>query len=67
MNLGAAGLAALAGPVLALGGFLAVNVMAFIVLVVLAAIGLRAVFKGRAPGPGHQAPVAAGRATSVSS
>lgn len=50
MNLGAAALAALAGPVLALGGFFAVNAMAFIVLAVLAAIGARAALK-RPPAP----------------
>jgi MFS family permease len=67
MNLGAAFLAALAGPVLAVGGFLAVNVMAFVVLVVLAAVGLRAVFAGGVPGPGTPAPApAAGSAPSVS-
>lgn len=42
MNLGAAALGALAGPVLAFGGFLAVNAMAAIVLVVLVTVGLRA-------------------------
>lgn len=42
MNLGAAVLAALAGPVLALGGFLAVNAMAFAVLLALAGFGIRA-------------------------
>lgn len=66
MNLGAAFLAALAGPVLALGGFLAVNLMATTVLVVLAAIGLRAVVKGGTTGQGHEEPTAAGRAPSVS-
>jgi MFS family permease len=45
MNFGAAALAALAGPVLALGGFLAVNLMAFVVLLALAAIGARAALK----------------------
>jgi predicted MFS family arabinose efflux permease len=45
MNFGAAGLAALAGPLLALGGFLAVNAMAFIVLLVLAGVGARAALK----------------------
>lgn len=66
MNLGAAFLAALAGPVLALGGFLAVNVMAFVVLVVLASIGLRAVLTGGAQGPGRPPPAGADRAPSVS-
>lgn len=67
MNLGAAFLAALAGPVLALGGFLAVNTMAFIVLLVLAAIGLRALFAGGSTGSGHQQPAPAGHASSISS
>jgi MFS family permease len=48
MNLGAAALAALAGPVLAMGGFLAVNVMAFAVLVALAVLGARAAAQRRA-------------------
>ena len=43
MNFGAAGLAALAGPVLALGGFFWVNMMALAVLVVMVFFGLRAV------------------------
>jgi MFS family permease len=55
MNLGAAALAALAGPVLALGGFLAVNAMAFVVLVALAAIGTRAALKRAAAAPNDQA------------
>ena len=42
MNFGAAAMAALAGPVLAAGGFLWVNMMAAAVLVVMAALGLRA-------------------------
>lgn len=43
MNFGAAGLAALAGPVLEFGGFFAVNVMASVVLLlVLLPLGLRA-------------------------
>jgi MFS family permease len=42
MNFGAAALGALAGPVLAFGGFFAVNLMAFLVLAVLAALGVRA-------------------------
>jgi len=50
MNLGAAALAALAGPVLALGGFFGVNVMAFIVLIALGTIGVRAALK-RPPAP----------------
>lgn len=50
MNFGAAGLGALSGPVLALGGFLAVNLMAFCVLAVLALIGCRATLaRGRGP------------------
>jgi MFS family permease len=48
MNFGAAALAALAGPVLAFGGFLAVNAMAFIVLLVLSFLGVRAAFRRRA-------------------
>lgn len=43
MNFGAAGLAALAGPVLALGGFFWVNMMALAVLAVMVFFGLRAV------------------------
>lgn len=43
MNFGAAGLAALAGPVLAVGGFFWVNMMALAVLVVMVFFGLRAV------------------------
>lgn len=42
MNFGAAGMAALAGPVLALGGFLWVNLMALAVLVVMVVFGVRA-------------------------
>jgi MFS family permease len=42
MNFGAAALAALARPVLALGGFVAVNAMAFLVLVALVVVGMRA-------------------------
>ncbi|WP_285728043.1 MFS transporter [Psychromicrobium xiongbiense] len=42
MNLGAAALAALAGPVLAWGGFLAINVLAACVLVPLLVAGVRA-------------------------
>jgi MFS family permease len=42
MNFGAAALAALAGGVLAFGGFLAVNVMAAIILLPLVALGIRA-------------------------
>jgi MFS family permease len=47
MNFGAAALAALAGPVLAWGGFTAVNLMAAVVLAVLAAIGIRAALRAR--------------------
>lgn len=43
MNFGAAGLAALAGPVLAFGGFFAVNIMAACVLVPFVLIGVRAI------------------------
>lgn len=42
MNFGAAALGALAGPVLALGGFFAVNVMAAAVLAILVWAGVRA-------------------------
>ncbi|MBP2412748.1 MFS family permease [Arthrobacter stackebrandtii] len=42
MNFGAAGMAALAGPVLALGGFFWVNMMALAVLVVMVVLGVRA-------------------------
>lgn len=42
MNFGAAGMAALAGPVLAVGGFFWVNMMALAVLVVMIVLGLRA-------------------------
>lgn len=42
MNFGAAALAALAGGVLAFGGFLAVNVMAALILLPLVALGIRA-------------------------
>lgn len=42
MNFGAAGMAALAGPVLALGGFFWVNMMALAVLIAVIALGLRA-------------------------
>ena len=49
MNFGAAALGALAGPVLVYGGFFAVNVMAFLVLVVLAVIGLRALMSRKTP------------------
>lgn len=46
MNFGAAGLAALAGPILEFGGFFAVNVMASVVLfLVLIPLGLRAASK----------------------
>lgn len=42
MNFGAAALAALAGPVLALGGFFAVNVMAACILAPVVVFGIRA-------------------------
>lgn len=42
MNFGAAGMAALAGPVLAIGGFFWVNMMALAVLLVMVAFGVRA-------------------------
>ena len=47
MNFGAAALGALAGPVLALGGFFAVNVMAAVVLAVLVGAGIRAALRRR--------------------
>jgi MFS family permease len=51
MNFGAAALAALAGPVLAFGGFLAVNLMATYILVPLIVLGARAVIRnGRQAG-----------------
>ncbi|MDQ4214022.1 MFS transporter [Microbacterium sp. ASV81] len=59
MSLGAAVLAALAGPVLALGGFVAVNAMAFLVLLVLVGFGGRAITAG-ATMPENDAPVAVG-------
>ena len=43
MNFGAAGMAALAGPILTLGGFLWVNMTALAVLAVMVFFGLRAV------------------------
>lgn len=46
MNLGAAALAALAGPVLAFGGFLAVNVMAACILAPLIVLGVRSLVHG---------------------
>lgn len=45
MNFGAAALGALAGPVLAIGGFIAVNAMAFVVLLALAGLGVRATLR----------------------
>ncbi|POH59425.1 MFS transporter [Arthrobacter glacialis] len=42
MNFGAAGMAALAGPVLALGGFFWVNMMALAVLIPVVVLGVRA-------------------------
>lgn len=47
MNLGAAALAALAGPVLALGGFLAVNVMGAAILAPLVVLGARSLVLAR--------------------
>jgi MFS family permease len=47
MNFGAAGMAAVAGPVLAGGGFLWVNLVALAVLVPMVVLGLRA--RGTAP------------------
>lgn len=50
MNFGAAALAALAGPALAWGGFTAVNLMAAVVLALLALVGVRATIRtGRLP------------------
>lgn len=42
MNFAAAGMAALAGPVLAMGGFFWVNMMALVVLIVMVILGVRA-------------------------
>ncbi|WP_082487707.1 MFS transporter [Leifsonia sp. Root112D2] len=50
MNLGAAALAAVAGPVLAWGGFLAVNVMAACILAPLIVLGVRSLAAGVRPG-----------------
>ncbi len=47
MNFGAAALAALAGPILAFGGFFAVNVMAACILVPVAVLGIRARLRDR--------------------
>ncbi|MFB9164029.1 MFS transporter [Arthrobacter psychrochitiniphilus] len=51
MNFGAAGMAALAGPVLALGGFFWVNMMALAVLIVMVTFGLRALRSTPEPAP----------------
>jgi MFS family permease len=58
MNLGAAALAAVAGPVLAWGGFLAVNVMAACILAPLIVLGVRSLAEGVRPG-GQRAAVSA--------
>lgn len=58
MNLGAAALAAVAGPVLAWGGFLAVNVMAACILAPLIVLGVRSLAAGVRPG-GQRAAVSA--------
>lgn len=42
MNFAAAGMAAMAGPVLAVGGFFWVNMMALVVLIVMVSFGVRA-------------------------
>jgi Arabinose efflux permease len=47
MNFGAAALAALAGPILAFGGFFAVNVMAACILVPFVVLGIRARLRDR--------------------
>jgi MFS family permease len=52
MNFGAAALGALAGPVLALGGFFAVNVMAAVVLAALVGAGIRAAVRRSAGAAG---------------
>jgi MFS family permease len=51
MNFGAAGLAALAGPILAWGGFLAVNLMAACILVPVVVFGVRAAVAHHRPPP----------------
>jgi MFS family permease len=53
MNFGAAALGALAGPVLALGGFFAVNVMAAVVLAALVGAGIRAAVRRSAGAAGR--------------
>ena len=50
MNLGAAAVAALAGPLLSLGGFAWVTVLGFLVLAVAAAMGIRTGYGARARG-----------------
>ncbi|MHA7177273.1 MFS transporter [Arthrobacter sp. Sr24] len=49
MNFGAAGMAALAGPVLAAGGFFWVNMMALAVLIVMVTLGVRALRTEQVP------------------
>ncbi|MHA7304386.1 MFS transporter [Arthrobacter sp. TMN-49] len=51
MNFGAAGMAALAGPVLAWGGFLWVNIMALAVLIPVVVLGFRALRSTPEPTP----------------
>ncbi|GAA4663131.1 hypothetical protein [Arthrobacter cryoconiti] len=58
MNFGAAAMAAVAGPILAAGGFFWVNMVALLVLTPMVVLGLRAKRAGllrQAPasGPGH--------------
>lgn len=53
MNFGAAGLAALAGPILAWGGFLAVNMMAAVVLLPVVLLVLRAMLRDEQPADDH--------------
>ena len=52
MNFGAAALGALAGPVLALGGFFAVNLIALVVLLLLVIAGVRATRRPTRPATG---------------
>ena len=59
MNFGAAGMAALAGPILAMGGFLWVNILALVVLAPMVVLGVRAL-RAPAPQPAAVAPAAAG-------
>lgn len=54
MNFGAAGMAALAGPVLAIGGFFWVNMMALAVLLVVVTFGVRALCATPEPATAEQ-------------